>query len=226
MLQNYIVTAVRNFRKYKCYTSLNILGLTIGITCSLLIMLWVTDELSVDKFHEKDARLYQMLRNMHQSDGHVITTEAVPQPVKPLLETKYPEVDKVTLIGWENEFLFQKDEKIFRENGRYVSPEFFEVFSFPLVSGNPATAMEDIHSIVISESLAKKYFESAKNALGQTLRINNAQDFNVTGIFKDLPKTSSLQFNWVIPVEEFISRNDWVESWFNGGFSIAFTLKN
>jgi ABC-type antimicrobial peptide transport system permease subunit len=225
MLQNYIITALRNFRKYKGYTSLNILGLTIGITCSLLIMLWITDELSVDKFHKKDARLYQMLRNMHQSDGTVITTESVPQPVKALLETKYSEVDKVTLIGWENEFLFQKDEKIFREKGRYVSPEFFEVFSFPLVSGDPATAMKDIHSIVISESLAKKYFTSVENALGQPLRINNAQDFNVTGIFKDLPKTSSLQLNWVIPVEEFISRNDWVESWFNGGFSIAFTLK-
>lgn len=225
MLQNYIITAARNFRKYKGYTFLNILGLTTGIACSLLITLWITDELSVDKFHEKDARLYQMLRNMHQSDGHVITTEAIPQPVKPLLETKYPEIDKVTLIGWENEFLFQKDEKTFREKGRYVSPEFFEVFSFPLISGDSATAMDDIHSIVISESLAKKYFTSVEHALGQTLHVNNAQDFKVTGIFKDFPKTSSLQLNWVIPAEEFISRNDWVESWFNGGFSMAFTLK-
>ena len=102
MLQNYINTALRNFRKYKGYTLINVLGLTVGITCALLIMLWVSDELSINKFHEKDARLYQMLRNMYLTSGQVITTEAIPQPVKPLLETKYPEVDEVTLISREH----------------------------------------------------------------------------------------------------------------------------
>ncbi len=225
MLQNYLNTALRNFRKYKGYTFINVLGLTVGITCSLLIMLWVSDELSINKFHEKHTRLYQILRNMYLTSGQVITTEAIPQPVKPLLETKYPEVDKVTLISWEHEYLFQKDEKVFREKGRYVSPEFFEVFSFPFISGDQNRAMVDIHSVVISESLAKKYFNGSENALGQTLSINNDQHFKVTGIFKNPPKTSSLQFDWVIPAEEYIRRNKRVESWFNGSFSQVLTLK-
>jgi len=225
MLRNYIITAFRNFRKYKGYTFINVLGLTVGLTSSFLILLWITDEVSIDKFHEHDARLYQMLRNMHLAGGEILTTDAIPQPVKGLLESEYAEVDKVSLVSWELELLLQKDETTFREKGRYVSPQFFEIFSFPFIAGDRSTALSEIHSIVISEDLAKKYFKTLDQAVGQTLRVNNEQDFTVMGIFKNPGTRSSLQFDWVIPADEYILQNDWVESWYNGGFSIFFTLK-
>jgi ABC-type antimicrobial peptide transport system permease subunit len=106
-----------------------------------------------------------------------------------------------------------------------VSPQFLEIFTFPLVTGSSGSAMKDIHSILVSETLAKKYFGSSQLAIGQNLQINNNQDFTVTGVFQDTDKRSSFTFDWLIPAEEYIQRNDWVESWFNGGFRIVFTLK-
>ena len=159
----------------------------------------MSDERSVDKFHENDQTLYQILRNMHLEEGQILTTQAVPQPVKVTLDTEYPEIDQVTLIGWEIEFLFKKNNQVFKEMGRYVSPEFIEIFSFPMLSGNRESALEDINSILISEKLAIKYFGSSwadSNILNSTIEIDNNQEVTITGVFKN-PDNSSLKFDWL-----------------------------
>lgn len=228
MLHNYLKTAVRNFLRHKGYTFLNISGLTVGLACSLLILLWIKDEVGMDRFHQKDARLYQMLRNIHLAEGEIMTILAVPQPVAVMLDNEYPEVEAVSLIGWEIEFLFQKEDIAFRESGRYVSPAFFKIFTYPFLAGDSNTAMDDLNSVLISERLASKYFGSnwkANGVIGQTLRIDNSQDFTITAVLKNPPSNSSLQFDWIIPAQEYIRRNNWVENWENGGFRMAFTLK-
>ena len=228
MLQNYIKTAFRNFRRNKGYTFISISGLSVGLACCILILLWVRDEVGMDKFHEKGDRIYMVWRNMVQASGQINTTSGIPQPLELVLENEYSEVDQVTLLGWEMEVLVQNNDKIFREKGRYASPEFLQMFSFPFLAGDANSALDDIHSIAISENLAIKYFGTnwrESGALGHTLRIANRQDFKVTGIFKDPGSNSSLRFDWLLPAQEYINRNEWVESWYNGGFRILVSLK-
>jgi putative ABC transport system permease protein len=225
MLRNYITTALRHFRKYRGYTAINLAGLTAGLSCTMLIALWVADELAVDQFHDKGDRTWQLLRNMHLSDGQVITTTGIPQPVKQLLESSYPEVESATLVGWEMERLFRRGTQVFKEKGRYVSPTFLTMFSFQVIAGDARTALNDIHSLMISRTLAEKYFGSPQASIDQVIRVDDSQEFTVTGVFEDAGPASSLTFDWLMPDQEFISRNDWVESWYNGGFSILCTLK-
>ncbi len=226
MLRNYLKTAIRSFLRQKSYTFLNISGLTVGVACSLLIYFWVGDERGIDNFHENDQRLYQILRNMHLEEEQILTTEAVPQPVKVTLEEEYPEIDKVTLIGWETEFLFKKNNQVFKESGRYVSPQFIEIFSYPLLSGDRETALDDINGILISENLAVKYFGTSwkdSNILGSTIEIDNNQELTIQGVFVN-PANSSLEFDWLRSAQAYIKDNSWVENWSNGGFRMAFTF--
>ncbi len=228
MLSNYITTAFRNFLKSKGYTFISISGLSVGLASCILILLWVRDEAGMNKFHKNGERIYKVWRNMYQASGQINTTPGIPQPLELVLENEYSEVDQVALIGWEIENLFQKDDKIFREKGRYVSPEFLQMFSFPFLAGDLNTALDDIHSVVISESLAIKYFGinwKEAGALGKTLRIDNREEFKVTGIFEDPGSNSSLHFDWLLPAQDYISRNEWVESWYNGGFRMYVSLK-
>ncbi|WP_339810849.1 ABC transporter permease [uncultured Imperialibacter sp.] len=227
MLFNHIKMAIRHALRYKGYTVLNLFGLIVGLTSSILILLWVNDEVEKDQFHVNADRIYQVWRNMYQANGEVITTGSIPGPLGEALANNYPEVDEVTYYSWELELLFRLDENVSYEKGRYVSPEFFSIFSFPFAAGDPASALKDPHSVVISEKLAKKYFgESWKtDALSKVIKIDESQEFTVSGIFEDIDSQSSMTFDFVLPAHEYIARNEWIKSWFNGGFSIYFTVK-
>jgi len=230
MLKNYFKTAIRTFIKQKGYTFINISGLTVGLASSLLILLWINDEISFDKFHNNDANLYQVMRNMYLTDGQTFTTTAVPKPLQEVLLNEYPGVDHAVLYSWENEFLFQYKDKTHRETGRFASPDFFKIFSFPFLVGDHKTALNDIHSVVISEKVAAKLFGNdwprENNAIGQLIRIANRQEFKVTGVFEPVPSNSSLQFDFIIPVEEYNKRNSWVDDWGNNGLRMVITLNN
>ena len=227
MITNHIKTALRHALKYKGYTTINLLGLIVGLASSMMILLWVQDELGKDQFHAKSDRLYQLWRNMHQANGEVITTGAIPQPLEEVLENDYPEVDEVTLVGWEMTLLFRRDEKVSYEIGRYASPEFFSIFSFPFLAGNLETALKDPYSVVISRDLAEKYFgENWKaEAPGKAFKIQESQEFIVSGVFDRPGKSASVSFDFILPVQEYVQRNDWVKSWYNGGFSMFLTLR-
>ncbi len=223
MLSNYVLVAVRNFMKYKGYALVNILGLSTGIACSLLIFLWTSDEMGMDKFHNNDDRLYVVIRNIHLSNGDVLTMTGIPHPMTSVLENEYPEVESLTTLSWEMEYLFELDGKSTMESGRYVKPEFFDVLAYPLIEGDEKTALGDNSSIVITKRLAEKYF-GTKPALGQTIRVANA-DFKVTGIVANPGNNSSLKFDWLLPESLYISMNSWMEDWHNGSFKIIFALR-
>ena len=229
MIKNYILIALRSALKYKGHTLLNLTSLIIGVAACLLMLLWINDELSIDQFHEEDDRLYQVWRNMHQANGEVITTPGIPQPMAVALRTKYPEVDEVSLVSWDVEALFKKDDQTAIEVGKYVSPEFFRIFSFPMLLGDVNHTLEDMNSVAISERLAIKYFGkewASTNILDEVLTIGStAKDYKISGVFADPGPNSSLVFDWVRPAQEYIQDNSWVTSWYNGGFRIYFTLK-
>jgi len=173
MLQHHIKTTLRQVKKFKGYTAINLSGLVVGLASCLLIIIWVLDEVNMNRFHENSDRLYQVWRNMYQQSGDVITTNFIPQPMEITLRQEYPEIENVTTISWEIESLFRKEEKSTYEKGVYVGPGFFQVFTFPLIAGDEKTALNDIHSIVISERLARSYFGDKWNeSIGQTFKID------------------------------------------------------
>ena len=121
MFKNIIKTTIRSLIRQRAYTLINTLGLTIGLASCFLILFWVSDEYKVDNFHENDNRIYQLSRVMYQDDGQNFTTMAVPQPLEIVLEEQYPEVDKVSLVGWDIESVFRAKGESFKETGKYVS---------------------------------------------------------------------------------------------------------
>jgi len=224
MLNNFFITALRSFWKQKGYTFINILGLSLGLACSLLILLWVQDERQIDQFHVNSEQIFRVQRNAYYSGGQIFTWPAIPMPLAEALEQQFPEVIHAELHSWEHELLVTHEQEGFKEKGYFVGDAFLEVFSFPLIQGDPAKALSDLHAIVISETLAKKYFKN-ENPIGQTLRIDDRKDFRVTGVFEDFPPTSSLQFDVLLPVEDFIQRNEWTQDWGNNGLRLITLLQ-
>src|SRR5690348_13081941 len=158
MIKNYLIVALRNIFRNKLFSAVNILGLVFGICSALLIFLWVKDELSFDGFHVNGDRLYRVMENQKYSDGRLYTFAATPGPMAPFVKEKFPEIEEATRFTWDITRLFQLAEKSFYESGKYVDPDFLTMFSFPVVNGNAKTALNDKHSIVITEKLATKYF--------------------------------------------------------------------
>lgn len=227
MLKNYLKIAQRNALRYKGYTMLNLLGLIIGIASSTLILLWVNDEVSVDKFHTNGDHTYQLFRNMRQTGGVVNTTNSLPKPLPDLIQEEYPEVDQVALYSWSIDFRFSIDEKNSIEYGRYATPEFFDIFSFDILAGNRETMLDDLGSILISKKVAEKFFGADwKEAVGKSFRLDADRSAIVTAVFESPGSNSSLQFDWVLPAQELISRNDWIDDWGNGSFSVFLTIKD
>lgn len=228
MLSNYVKIARRNAMLYKGYTLLNLLGLITGITSSLLILLWINDEVRVNKFHTNGEQIYQLFRNMNQSDGNVITTESIPKPAADLMRAEYTEVDQIAQLSWPMELTLGKDEKKSNEEGRFATPEFLDVFTFPLIIGDKATGLGEMNNIIISKRLAEKYFgeEWGNQALGKTLLLDDKDERIVTGVFENIGTNSTLNFDWIMPAEQFFTNNDWVDDWGNGSFSIFFTVDN
>jgi ABC-type antimicrobial peptide transport system permease subunit len=228
MIRNYLKIAQRNALRYKGFTLLNLLGLVIGITASILILLWVNDEVKVDKFHANGDKIYQLFRNMRQTGGIVNTTSSIPKPAADLMEAEYPEVNEVALLSWEMEYLIGIGKNVSKENGRVASQAFLDMFSFDFVAGDKNTALTEITSIAISQRLAEKNFGDGwrEKALGASLRIDGQYDLTISAVFKNPESNSSLQFDWLATVEAFIAQNDWINDWGNGSFGVFFTVDN
>ena len=220
MLRNYLIIAFRNFWKYKGFTAINVVGLTLGIGCSILILLWVQDELTTDRFHSQGDQIHRVMFNMKYPDGTVNTWRNAPYPLVEVLETKYPEIERVTLVSWKNGLLFSLGKNDFKEMGHYASPGFFKVFTFPFIQGDPDKALGDINSVVISKSLADKLFGEKweqQNVIGKTVHINfdKGGHFAISGVFEDPPKNSTLQFNFVLPMQLQLKIRPWDREWGN-----------
>lgn len=216
MLKNYFFTALRSYWKQKGYTFLNLSGLTIGLTTSMLIMLWVVDELHYDGFHQRGDQLYRVMENQTYS-GQMFTFAATPGLLAEALKLEIPEITHATRATWGDKEQFTVGDKIIKEEGLYADGEFFQMFTFPFIVGDPKTALGNVSSIVISETLANKYFDSPQAALNKVIRIDNKNDYKVTGVFQDVPKNSSLKFDFVLPFEVYYNENDWLKDWGNNG---------
>ncbi|HRI80780.1 MAG TPA: ABC transporter permease, partial [Cyclobacteriaceae bacterium] len=224
MLKNYFLVTIRNLFKNGFYSFINISGLAIGITCSILILLWVADEVSFDKFHPKSDRLYQVYVNAY-FDGKINTWRSVPLPTYEGMKTADVHIKHSLVTDWGGKHLLtatETDNRIIK-NGFFVSEEFLEMFEFPLVTGNAEQVLDDPRSIVITQSLAKTLFGD-QDPINQMIRIDNDQELKVSGVLKDIPKNSSFQFDYLMTwkfreqISEWVKRNS--TNWGNYSFQV------
>ena len=208
---NYVRTATRFLRRHKGFAVINIVGLTIGMLCFLLIMTWVRNELSYDQFHEKKDRLFMVL-TQDRGGSWSTTTYALP----PALKDGYPEVEDFARVWPWHDSLVRYGDIRFNEHAiTLTDPGFFRMFSFPFVRGNPETALTEKNSIVLTEKTARRYF-GHEDPMGKILYLAEpGQGFTVTGVVRDVPSNSSLRFDMVSRVEwlgeERIARwREWV----------------
>lgn len=212
MIKNYFTIAFRNIKKYKGYSFINIAGLSIGMTCCFLIMLWVYDELSFDRFHKNADNLYKVEQDYFYS-GETYHVYPTPYPMGPVLKAEVPEIVEQTRYAGLGNVLFRHKDKVFFENRvNAVDPSFLQMLTYPFLSGNPETALSEPNSVVISEQTANKYF-GTENPIDKVITLNNEYSFNVTGVFKNVPTNSFLQFDILLPFDFTEETGQYQDSW-------------
>lgn len=228
MIRNYLITAIRNFTKNKFFTFINISGLSIGISCSILILLWIQDEISFDKFLPKSDRLYQVWVNS-EFDNKINSWRSVPLPSYEALKTADSNIKNTVVADWGGDHLLTVGEKKLMMNGFWVSEEFLEMFEFPLIYGDATTVLDEPTSIVITESTAKAFFGD-EDPINKIIRVDDKGDLKVAGILKDTPKNSSFDFDYLLPWNYRRQINEWVvdneDNWGNYSFQVFVELND
>jgi putative ABC transport system permease protein len=215
MFKSYLKTTLRNLWRNKTYGFLNIFGLAIGITCAALIFLWVEDEVTYNNYFSNRNYLYKVKDNQTY-DGTTFTFDATPGPMAAGIKAEIPGIKNTARSTWGNQVLFTLDDKNIYEQGNYVDAPFLLMFQLQFIKGNAASAFSQLYSIVISEKMADKFFGST-DVLGKTLKVDNKQDYIVSGVIKNLPENVSFKFDWLSPFKIYEDQNTWLQQWGNNG---------
>ncbi|GAB3774200.1 ABC transporter permease [Spirosoma horti] len=212
MIRNYFTVAWRNLIRNKAFSAINLLGLALGMACSLLIMLWVQDERSVDSFHANGKSLYQIYERQH-FDGKVYASYFTQGLLADELKRTIPEVQYAAAMESNYPTTFSVGEKIIKMEGTFAGADFFTMFSYPFLQGTAATALRSPGGIAISRKMAEAFFGSSEKAIGQSIRAENKVDLLVTAVFENLPANSSQQFDFLRTWADFEKDNDWAKTW-------------
>ena len=207
MLLNYIKIAIRNIQRNKLHSFINILGLSIGLTCTILILLYVLDEFSYDRHNSKHDRIY-LVESMTEYEDEVFSTPYTGAPLMNVLKSEYPDIEKAARIRFAGRKIFEdKNGGIIREDKSiyYADPEIFNIFDHEFVYGSSEGALDSPHTMVLSEKLAKKYF-GEQNPVGNMLKVHNGNSYTVTGVFKNLPKNTSFPYDGLITMRDIPER--------------------
>jgi len=201
MFRNFFKTTIRTLWKNKGYSFLNIFGLAIGIACAGLIFLWAEDELNWDNNNVKKSQLYQLEANM-TSDGNNFTMGSTPRPMGNAIQAEIPGIVNTARVSDDGQrLLFNAENKSLYSIGLYADSSLFSMFTFHFIQGNQKNPFPQLYSVVITESTAKKFFGNEKDIVGKTIRVDNKHDYVVSGVVKDMPENSTLQFEWLAPYE-------------------------
>ncbi|MFC2161755.1 ABC transporter permease [Acidobacteriota bacterium] len=222
MLKNYFKIALRNFLKHKGFSFINVFGLAVGIACCLLILLFVVDELSYDKYHEKADRIYRA--GLHGfisgNEFHGVVTAS---PMAQTLVDEYPEVEAATRARNFGFPVFRYEEKVFSEERVFwVDPGFFDVFTVPFIQGDPSTALDEPLTIVLTRSMALKYFGN-EDPMGKTIDADQRRDYQVTGVIEDVPKNSHLHYDFLASLSTYPDSRSPV--WVSNNYYTYFVLR-
>jgi predicted permease len=215
MFANYLKTTFRNLWKNKGYSSLNIFGLAIGIACAALIFLWVEDEVNYNDYYSNKENLYK-IKDHQTYDGTTFTFDATPGPLAAGIKNEIPGIKATSRYTFGNQLLFSVGDKNINEPGNYVDSSFLKMLQLEFLKGNPSTAFSQLNSLVISEKMALKFF-STTDVLGKPIKVNNKEDYFITGVTKDLPENVTLKFEWLAPFQNYQNQNNWLLDWGNNG---------
>ncbi len=221
ILKNYFKVTWRNLYRNKAFSLINITGLAIGMASAILILLWINDQLSYDQFHTKRDRTY-LVMSRGIVNGQQQAWNSTPHPLGPVLKSQFPQVEDAVRMNWVGAFVFSTGDNHFETQGFITDPGFLSLFSFPLVQGNPATALNDVHGLVLTEKMATKLFGNA-NALGKIVKVDSIAYFTVTGVMKDLPNNTRFNFDYLIPWS-YMKEVDWENSNWSGTSIQTFVL--
>ena len=208
MLKHNLLVSFRSFLRYKTAFTINLIGLSTGLACALFIYLWVQDENSVDKFHELDDQLYQVMLH-HEESGSLNTGVETPALLAEAMASEVPEIDiaiQSTPSSWFGKMPITFNETTIKAKGQFVGPEYLELFSFPLIYGRASVVLQDKSSIVISKSLAERLFDEPSEAVGKSVEwsvLHFTNTFQVSGVFEDLPSNSTEDFEFLLPFAVF-----------------------
>jgi putative ABC transport system permease protein len=213
MIRHYFKIAWRSLLKDRQFTFLNLVGLSTGLACTLLIFLWVNDELQVDKFNEKDRQLFQVMQNWETPRG-IETNENTPGPLASALAAEMPEVDyavPVIPVSWfDKKGILTYEDNHVEASQQFVGRDYLNAFSYPLLQGNKKTALGDTHSILISDELARKLFNTNENIIGKTVTWNQKDYsgvYTISGVFAPPPLNATAQFDMLFSYELFLEKN-------------------
>jgi putative ABC transport system permease protein len=230
MLTNFLTTAIRHLIKNRAYALLNIFGLSVGLGCFMLIGLWVKQELSYDRFHKNGDRIFRV-SGIFTDESGVFNQAVTPIPLGPALASDLPEVEETVRIDLNSGVVRSGDLQFIEYNILGVDPSFFTVFDFRLLKGNPKTALDAPYNLVLSESIAKKYFGD-EDPIGQTLRIfqydpdGTGVDYKITGVVEDCPLNSHIQYSMLFSFSTIAVYDiDETQNWFNNGYYTYTLLK-
>ncbi|MBS1529642.1 MAG: ABC transporter permease [Bacteroidetes bacterium] len=216
MIKNYLKVAWRNLFRNKFFSAINILGLALGMACSILILLWVQNELSVDGYHVNGRNIYAIIERQYY-DNKVMGQYSVPGVLANELKKVFPEVKYATGFDGGAQNTFQVGEKILKLNGAAADSDVFKMFSYKLLEGQPQTALNTPSGIAISRKMAEDFFGSPQAAIGKTVKYEDKDNFKITGVFENLPENSSIKFDYLINWFQYLKENDWAKDWGNNG---------
>ena len=227
MFRHNIKITFRNIQRNTSSFLINLIGLSTGLACVLLLFLWVMDEWKIDKFHALDNRLYQVFEH-HDYDGDIFTTNSTAWPLYEALNNEMPEVEYAAVATppyWFSGMNLFSEDKSIRATGQYVGEDYFKLFSFPLLHGDKQTVLSDKSSIILSENVARNLFGSPEAAINQKVNLQKEVDFLVAGVFAALPKQSTLQFDFVLSIEVLKEQHPDGYAWENSGPLTFLVLK-
>ena len=225
MLKNFLRTTFRNLWKNRTYSFLNIFGLAIGIACAGLIFLWVEDEVNWDDFNTKKSDLY-LIRENQKYDTYTATFSSTPGVMGPAMQAEIPGVANNCRIYDMDAVLFSNGNKSVYAAGYYADASIFSMFTLPFVQGNAHTAFTQLYSLVITETAARKFFGDDKNVMGRTIRLDNKQDYVISGVVKDLPENATIKFEFVAPFKIVFDQSPWLHQWGNNALSTYVELNS
>lgn len=227
MIKNYLIVSIRNLYRNSVYSTVNIVGLAVGIACAVLMLLWVGDELSFDRFHENYGEIHKVFINQEFS-GEIITHGAVPYPTMNAIRTIAPGVRHVAMTNYGEGYNLTVGDTRVAKMGLAVSEEFFNMFSFKTIYGDALVASHDPSSIVITQSTSKSLFGDL-NPIGRIVQCENTHEFKVGAVIEDIPPQSSILYDFFIPFSYFEATQQWVkdarENWRNNAFHVYVQLE-
>ena len=219
MIKNYLKIAWRNLFRNKGFSLTNILSLATGITCTILILLWVQDEISYNKFHTNYKNIYQVMAT-RDFNNQVFTDQNMVMPLAKTIEQEIPQVKNAVVTSHPQQHVLSYGEQKLKKQGYTVSEHFFDMFSWKFIQGNPATAIQDAYSLILTESSAKALFGD-DDPINKIIRIDNEYDAKVTAIIADVPGNSTLQFEFINTFNydnDFLKRS--MANWQNSSWNV------